>query len=64
MPALAKLFWQLVGKLKQRRRPRKKLCLENKAKYNNFVEIKALDKNLIIRQPEIRIESLYNLLLV
>lgn len=40
-------YCQLTGKSKLQERSRKQSCMEKKAKYDDFVEIKALNKSKI-----------------
>ena len=47
MPPPPRLLRQLAGEPKQRGRPRKRPCMENKAEYNVSVEVEALNKSLM-----------------
>lgn len=57
MSLLIKLFWQSASEPKPEKKPRKKPCIENKVKYNSFIEVKALNES------KIRIKNFYNYLI-
>lgn len=61
MLASAKYVQQPADNPKPRKKPRKRLCIKNKTKHNDSIEIEILDENLIIKQLWMRVESAYDL---
>lgn len=49
LPPPVKLFQQLAGKPKLKKRLRKRACIKNKIQYNNSVKVEALNENPIVR---------------
>lgn len=61
MLLMTKLLWQSAAKPKSRKKLKKRPYIENKTERDNFMDIKALDKNLIVEQVQIKVEDPYNL---